>query len=375
MAGFIPIYRGRTETFYADNCRPLVDAAAARSVQFEALARGHYPGRRLPKNALSGVKTVGFWDAPLSQLWGLEWHRNEGIEFAFLESGNLGFGVDDHECMLRPGDLTFTRPWQLHHFGNPNVGPGRAHWLVIDLGVRRPNEPWKWPPWVMLSAAEKQEINHILRHTAAQVWKAPVDIRRCFQSIAQAVESDQNGSNVTKLTVRINDLLLMLLDLFRSQKPRLDQSLSGSRRTVQLFVEDLVAHPVQLAGRWTVGKMAKTCGLGVSQFVHHVRQLTNLPPMHFLNDCRLNLAAKLLHDQPTESVLDIALICGFSSSPYFATLFGKRFGLSPREFRREGVKHAAAAAESTRGATFSRHCSGSSGYALQSCAARKPGAI
>jgi len=67
--------------------------------------------------------------------------------------------------------------------------------------------------------------------------------------------------------------------------------------------------------------------------------------MHFLNDCRLILAAKVLQEQPDRSVLDVALSCGFSSSPYFATLFGKRFGLAPRDFRRQAKRDVAVAAE------------------------------
>lgn len=342
MASSIPIYRDQAETFFADSCRELASAAESGSIQLEALARGHYPGRRLGKHALPGVKTLGFWNASVGQAWGLDWHRNEGIEFAFVESGRVGFAIDGHDVTLKPNDLTFTQPWQTHRLGNPNIGACRMHWLMIDVGVRRPNQPWKWPSWLALSPRELRELTHVLRHTALPVWQVPGDIRRCFQSIAQAVETDRDGGNITKLTIRINDLLVMLLDLFRNQKPRLDESLSGSRRTVQLFLEDLATHPEQLAQPWTVANMARTCGLGVSQFVHHAKQLTNLAPMHFLNDCRLKLAADLLRKKPSDSILGIALNCGFSSSPYFATLFGKRFGLSPREFRRIGVQDLAA---------------------------------
>jgi AraC-like DNA-binding protein len=341
----VPIYRGRTENFYADTCGSLVAAAEADTLHFKALARGHYPGGRLSKNALLGVKTLGFWDAPLSQLWGLDWHRNEGIEFTFLERGRVGFAIDDHELALKPNDLAFTRPWQNHRVGNPNIAACRLHWLMIDVRVRRPNQPWEWPSWLMLSPAELRELTYVLRHTALPVWQVPVEMRRCFQSIGQAVETDRDGSNITKLMLRINDLLLMLLDHFRSQKPRLDQSLSGSRRTVQLFLEDLANHSGQLAQRWTVSKMATNCGLGVSQFIHHARQLTNLPPMHYLNDCRLKLAAQLLRESPSESILQTALKCGFSSSPYFSTSFSKRFGLSPRDFRRNGGRDVTYAAQ------------------------------
>ena len=56
--------------------------------------------------------------------WGLDWHRNEGIEFTWLEQGTLPFATDDVETVLRPGDLTITRPWQRHRVGAPHVTPG-----------------------------------------------------------------------------------------------------------------------------------------------------------------------------------------------------------------------------------------------------------
>jgi AraC-like DNA-binding protein len=331
----IPIYRDHGEIYHADTCRPLVAAAAARSVQLVALSRGHYPGRKLPTHALRGVKALGYWNAVNNQPWGLHWHRNEGLEFTFLENGSLGFGVDHQERVLQPDDLTITRPWQLHRVGNPRVGASRLHWLIIDVSVRRPNQSWHWPSWFLLNKTEKDELTHFLRNNEQSVWRASPEIRRCFQSIADAVKTERNGTLMTHLAIRINDMFVMLLDLLRSQKIRLDQSLSGSRRTVQLFLEDLAAHPEHLALDWTVGEMARTCGLGISQFVHHVNQLTNLPPVHYLNHCRLNHSARLLRERPTENITNIAFACGFSSSQYFSTLFSKRFGTSPKEFRHE----------------------------------------
>ena len=333
MPAAIPIFRSHEGTYQADTCRPLIEAAASGQVRFQALTCGHYPGRPLLNHALAGIKTVGHWDADTGQQWGLQWHRNEGVEFAFLESGRIGFGVDDHTYLLEPDDLTVTRPWQIHRVGDPNVGPGRLHWLIIDLGVRRPNQPWKWPSWLMLSPTESEELTNVLRHNEQPVWRASAEIRRCFQSIAQGVETDYHGSNASRLTIRINDLFLLLLDLFRSQKIRLDRSLSGSRRTVQLFLADLSDHPEHQALEWTVAQMASSCGLGVTQFVYHVRQLTNLAPMHYLNQRRLDFAAKLLRERPGERVTGVAFTCGFSSSQYFATLFRRRFRVSPREFR------------------------------------------
>ncbi|HVR24828.1 MAG TPA: AraC family transcriptional regulator, partial [Candidatus Polarisedimenticolia bacterium] len=292
----------------------------------------HYPGRRLPSNSLPGVKTLGSWDAVVDQPWGLPWHRNEGVEIGFLETGTLEFAVDDREYILRPDDLSVTRPWQSHRIGKPNMGPNHLHWLIIDVGVRRPNQDWKWPHWLLLRAAELAELTEKLRHNEDPVWQTSADVRHCFQSMARAIEQDRQGSHVSRMAVKINELLLLILDLLRSQHLRLDPFLAGSRRTVQLFLDDLVAHRDNLAFAWTVEMMAADCGLKSTQFVYYVRQLTNMAPMHYLNHRRLGLAAELLREAPSKSVTEVAFACGFSSSQYFATLFRRRFKASPKEF-------------------------------------------
>jgi AraC-like DNA-binding protein len=333
MSKPVPIYRNAEQKAQADACVPLVDAVKRGEVRLEALVHGHYPGRPLPAGALPGMQTVGYWDAQDSQNWGLPWHRNEGIELTFLESGKIAFSAEERDYELLPGDLTVTRPWQSHRLGRPNIGAGRLHWMIIDVRVRRPNQAWRWPSWLMLSRHDLSELTDILQHNEQPVWKASADVRRCFQKVACAVESDREGSSISRLTVRINELFILLLDMFRGQEIRLNPSLSSSRRTVELFLADLSAHKEHVSMEWTVAEMADSCGLGVTQFIHHVRALTNLTPIKYLKLRRLDMAAELLRARPGHSVTDVSHDCGFSSSQYFATAFHQRFGCSPRNFR------------------------------------------
>jgi AraC family L-rhamnose operon regulatory protein RhaS len=306
------------------------------------LSRGRYPGAALPRNVLAGVKTVGFWDARESQDWGLAWHRNEGVEITFLESGRLDFAADDRPYRLAPGRLTVTRPWQLHRVGNPLVGPSRLHWLILDVGVRRPNQAWRWPGWVLLSPPELEQLTNYLRHNETCVWKATGGVRDCFQRIAGALEGDRDGSSASRLAVRINDLLLALLDLYRENKVRLERDVTPSQRTVELFLADLRKNAEHLALEWTLAGMASSCGLGASQFVRLVRSLTNMSPWECLVHLRLDAAARMLRDQPEYTVTDVAFRCGFSSSQYFATAFHRRFGCSPTALRARPRPDAAA---------------------------------
>jgi AraC family L-rhamnose operon regulatory protein RhaS len=338
MPKLIPIYRDHDETYRADSCRPLEEAASGSRLQLYAMRHGHYPGKPLPAHAMPGLKMIGFWDSPEDQVWGLPWHFNEGLEVTFLESGNLEYAVDGREYSLGPDDLTIARPWQRHRVGNPNVTVSRLHWLILDVGVRRPNQEWKWPTWLLLSPQDLEELANILRHSETSVYRAVPGIRECFAQIGPAVQADKDGSNLSRLAIRVNDLFLRLLDALRKKDLKLDHTLSSTRRTVDLFLRDLRTHPEHLALDWSIEEMASNCGLHTTQFVHHVRCLTNMAPLRFLNHCRLEHASTLLKDRRDLSITEIALACGFASSQYFATVFARRHGCAPAAFRERNLR-------------------------------------
>lgn len=236
--------------------------------------------------------------------------------------------------MLEPNDVTICRPWELHRVGNPNVNACRLHFMILDVGVRRPNQEWKWPPWLILSKADLDDLTNIFRHTRKLVWKSSPEVRNSFQKVALAVKSDVNGNCLSAVAVRINELFLQVLTMLRARPPQLDQSLSGSPHTVRVFLADLRTNPARFSHQWTIEQMAESCGLRPTRFVHLVRSLTNLSPLRFLNQCRLEHAARLVRERADTSITEVAMSCGFSSSQYFATAFAARYGCSPREFRR-----------------------------------------
>jgi AraC family L-rhamnose operon regulatory protein RhaS len=327
-----PVFQDAVNTYVADACLPLREAAEAREIQIAALARGHYPGRSLARGALSGVSSVGYWDARHEQHWTLPWHRNEGIEISYLERGTIDFAVAGRELQLRPGDIAITRPWELHRVGGSHMGPNRLHWLILDVGVRGCGQPWRWPPWLVLSEEEANQLALNLGRIREPVWTASAEVKRCFQLMAQTVEKDDSYRNLSRLAIRINDLLLSMLDLLSTSTSGVAQASPGSSDTVRELLERLARDRESLAAQWTLEQMAAECGLKRTQFVRHVKELTNVAPMHYLNFCRLEHASGLLASASSMSVTEIAFYCGFCSSQYFATLFKQRFGVAPTEF-------------------------------------------
>jgi len=328
-------YFERGKIYYSDTCAPLTEASKSEKIRLEAWATPPYPASvNLPENTLKGLSTIGFWDAKADQEWGLDWHRNEGIEITFMETGSISFSVHDKTHQLSADDLTITRPWQVHKLGDPCVGVGRLYWIILDVNVRHPHQEWEWPSWLMLTQQDIEDLTRMLRQNEQLVWKASLEIRKCFQRIGQLVLSDDVSANESWMIISINELLLHLLKFFREGSVSFDENLTKQTRTIQLFInhlENTFAEP------WTLEMMAEQCGLGVTRFVHYFKQIKNQPPMHYLTALRAQAAAYHLEQSPEMAIQDIGYTCGFTSGQYFSTVFKQKYGLSPQAYRKQSA--------------------------------------
>src|SRR6266851_1320852 len=182
------IYQDRRKPYEIDTCEPQVRAVREGKIKLHALTKGHYPGAKLSSSVLPGLNSIGFWDGAGAQDWGLDEHRNEGVEISLLETGKMGFTADQRHYDLVPGSLTITRPWQLHKIGDPNIGPGRLHWLIFDVRVRRPSQEWRWPAWLVLTPRDLAQLTRKLRHSEMPVslqelWTLDMMAKQCGMGV------------------------------------------------------------------------------------------------------------------------------------------------------------------------------------------------
>jgi AraC-like DNA-binding protein len=336
-----PTYKARNARYEIDRCEPQNRAIENGKILFHALTKGHYPGTPVPENILPGLNSIGFWNAGGTQDWGEDPHRNEGVEITFLETGSMAFTADQKKHDLRAGHFTITRPWQLHKLGAPNIGPGRLHWLILDVGVRRPHQNWQWPAWMVLTKDDLAELTRKLRHNENPVWNATPAITQSFRELARSVEAWDRPYAISRLATNLNQLFLNMLDALSEQQTQETPDLTSRQRTVELFLHEVENNPAISRELWTINTMAEHCSMGVTAFSKYCRELMNAGPMEFLNRCRLDHAACQLREQPGLSVTDIAFANGFNSSQYFATRFRQRFHISPSRFISEPYRPAA----------------------------------
>lgn len=333
MQARAPVFDAPDTLQRAGTCDPLVAAVAAGELRLVALARGAYPGVGLPAKALPQVCSIGFWDAAHDQTWCLAEHRNEGIEITYLANGHLGFAVDGRCHALSPGHLTLTRPWQPHSVGSPRVTASRLYWLILDVGARQSQRAWVWPPWLVLSPQDLKDLTSLLRDNPHPVWPGTPELGRCFAALGHLVASAQAGPPpLSRLALLINELLVCVLELLRTRNPPRRPSQTPGERSVAMLLDRLQA---ELDEPWTLETMAAQAGLKRTRFAHHCRKLTNLAPMAYLQQLRVEKAKRLLTGSKTK-ITAIAMDCGFASSAYFSSVFRSLSGCSPRQWRASG---------------------------------------
>lgn len=326
------IYQEPQQQFLIDACLPQISAAKQGKVQLKALSHGNYPGKLLPRAMLPEISSLGFLDAVGDQDWGMEDHRNEGIEICMQISGENTLTVDGKKYPMPAGTVSITRPWQLHRIGDPYLGPGRLLWIIIDVGVRRPNQEWRWPDWCVLTKEDLDGLSQLLRGNDHPVWNAGNELDRVFRELASYCSSASPAGLASRMMIAVNQLLVEVLDLLRDQPMTVHEQPSMVARTVELFLIELSRNQAMLETPWTLRSMAAHCGIGRSAFTRYCHRFHNLSPVNYLNRCRLTLAANRLKTGAT-SVTDVALDLGFSSSQYFSRAFKQQFGVTPSQWR------------------------------------------
>ncbi|MEM1084384.1 MAG: AraC family transcriptional regulator [Verrucomicrobiota bacterium] len=333
MPDDVPHYQFRDQVLEADRCLSLVGAIDGGAVEFGGLARGGYPGSPLGRE-LPGLRSVGFWNAGRESAWALEEHRNEGIEIAFLESGSLPFLIHDEWHEMQPGDLTVTRPWQPHGLGQGSIPACKLSWFIIDVGVRMPNQDWRWPDWIVLTQKDLATLSTLLRGNEVPIRQSNRMIAATFTQLRQLLEGDDQPGRVSAVAVMINTILLGLIELLENEPAPRDENLSSSRRAVEIFLRELETHLAFMQRDWTLEEMAAECSVGRTVFTEHCREIVNLTPFDYLNRCRLKWAKREIGERVGKPITEIAMEAGYSSSAYFGKLFKQREGVSPSAYRK-----------------------------------------
>ena len=204
------------------------------------------------------------------------------------------------------------------------ICPGQENAYCADE-----DEPWEYV-WVefdglraadYLDAAGLGQAQPIYRPQSAAGGDRLRDRMLCI--------SGQSGASTLHL---LGQLCLFLDELVQSSSTRRERQ-SGPIR--DFYIQEAVTFIQQNYQRdITVEEIAGTCKLNRSYFSKLFREVIGCTPQEFIIRLRLTKAAEQMRTTG-DPVGVIARRCGYPNQLHFSQAFKKRYGLSPREWRKE----------------------------------------
>lgn len=148
-------------------------------------------------------------------------------------------------------------------------------------------------------------------------------------SLAEAENLCRERGPGYELGVKAAMLRLLSLLLKVGAQPTPPESVSTARlRMILEQIEQGYAQPMR------VEQAAASCGLSTSHFMRWFKQMTGCSFVAYLNERRLAAAAERLRESG-DTVLAVAGDVGFENLSNFNHQFKARYGVTPREYRRD----------------------------------------
>lgn len=94
---------------------------------------------------------------------------------------------------------------------------------------------------------------------------------------------------------------------------------------------------INLHAELDVDGLARIAGLSRAHFSRSFAAMMGIPPAEYVQQQRMRRAARLLTANRDMNIKEIAVLCGMPENNYFSKVFRKAYGVSPTEFRTNGM--------------------------------------
>ena len=241
-------------------------------------------------------------------------HAHAGVfELCLVARGVMRYSYEGHEVDIGADEVHLCRPGVVHAGVNNLLDPCLLYWCEFD-------------PVALLPAGPGLEF---FQRAASGKLPGPVSgrLRDRFEALLETCGRPPSAERDAEIQWRLG---LMLLEVARTGK--------HSETCVRYFsppVASLIrAFRADPSGRRPLRELVAETGLASSALYERFRHETGFSPHEYRMQLKVELARELLCTTGA-AVTEIAYRCGFSSSQYFATVFGRLTGVTPGRWRRE----------------------------------------
>ena len=252
-------------------------------------------------------------------------HWHDEIEIIVIKKGEGIVAVDLTAYEVHAGDLVFVCSGQLHsisqkdactmEYENILFRPSLLRTAGFDMCSERLLQPLctgKIRPVPLVTAGSSA-------HAAFSALIGQMD---------KLCDARPHAYQLAVKGLLFQIMFLLLSECSQLPVPKTDRKSLDKVKTVLSYVEEHYQEPI------TIEEIAAQCYYSKSYFMRFFKETMGTGFIQFLNDYRLEIAAKLLLSGDG-TVLDAAMQSGFENLSYFTRSFKKKYGVTPGKYRKE----------------------------------------
>lgn len=255
----------------------------------------------------------------------LHWHNE--MEIVLVKEGSLEINIDLEIFQAHEGDIVILKPCTLHGFKQLEKYKATYHTILFQMSILNNNisdacavkyfnpfleNRYAYPKVISGNEAGREEIRECLEN-----------LIHCYQEKKEFFELD------------IKSKLFHLFHLMFTYSFEKNNTVSGVRSDtvyhVKLILDYISEHYAETI---TIEELAEMLHFSQQYFMRFFKKYTGMTCLDYINDYRLNTAAKLLLET-NDSISEIAAEVGLGNVSYFNRLFKRKYEITPREYRRK----------------------------------------
>lgn len=266
-----------------------------------------------PALAIEGFYLLGRrYSSKAHSVSGTDRHPDH-LEICYIAGGRQAIETGGRTYDLRSSDVFFTLPGEVHFNAGDTSEKCILYYLQLDLRSKK---------LCGFSSGERDVFIRTLKAMRTRSIRGTPAMKKDLDAVMFAAMKD-----VPFKRARINgSLTQFLIDIIACAEKTPDTVRSSG---IRIAAEHITAH---VNDNIAVEDLAATCGLSVPRFTARFKRETGLSPNDYALREKVSAAkAKLIGS--TQDITDIAFDLGFSSSQYFATVFKRYAGITPKSYR------------------------------------------
>lgn len=260
----------------------------------------------------------------------VEWHWHSELEFVEILQGAIECHIGEEIIELREGDTFFINSGVIHKYQAPKVCREKQCMFSDILflpEIIAPNSSLIYEKYIRPIVLYGKPFL-VMRQT--QAWEKSV--QNLYHHIVNVCLAEEDLTEL-RIQAGISELWTRLFHyLYREESEQQENKniLAQARlRKMMQFIWDHFHEKI------TLDDIAASANISKSAALRCFRSGMQTSPVGYLNDFRLNRAKELLLTSHS-TVSEIAVSVGFDNVGYFDRVFRRTFGLTPKQFAKQG---------------------------------------